>query len=44
MCTLYKSKNLFFKSILSSDRDNTGPVTRDPVNSPQMRNETPLKL
>ena len=44
MCMLYKSKNLFFKSILSSGRDNTWPATRDHVNSPQMRNETPLKL
>ena len=38
----FKCENLCF--FLSSCRKNTGPVTRDHVKSPQMRNETPLKL
>ena len=40
----FKSGNLFLKSVLSSRRENTGPVTRDHVKSPQVRNETHLKL
>ena len=37
-------ENLFFKSVLSSHSENTGPVTRDHFKSSQMRNETPLQL
>ena len=40
----FKSENMFFKSVLSSRRGNTGPVTRDHVKSSQMRNKTPLQL
>ena len=35
MCMLCKSENLFFKPVLSSRRENTGPVTRDHVKSPK---------
>ena len=35
---------MFFKSALSSQRENTGPVTRGHVKFSQMRNETPLHL
>ena len=40
----FKSENMFFKSVLSSRRGNTGPVTRDHVKSSQMRNKTLLQL
>ena len=38
----FQSENLFFKSVLSSRSENTGPVTRGQVKSSQMRNETHL--
>ena len=34
---------VFFKSVLSSRSENTGPVTSDHVRSSQIRNETPLQ-
>ena len=40
----FKSENLFFKSVLSSRSENTGPVTRDHVKYSQTRSETPLQL
>ena len=40
----FKSENLFFKSVLSSCSENTGPASRDHVKSSQMRNETLLHL
>ena len=39
-----KLNSVFFKSVLSSRRDNTGPATRDHVKFSQMRDKTPLKL
>ena len=39
----FKSENLCcFKCVLSSGSENTGLVTRNPVNSSQLRNETPF--
>ena len=39
---ILKVKNLrFFKSVLSSRRENIGPVTKDHVKSFQIRNERP---
>ena len=35
---------MFFKSLLSSLSENTGPVTRDHFKSFQMKNQTPLQL
>ena len=35
---------MFFKYVLSSRSENTGPVTRGHVNSSQIRNEAPLQL
>ena len=40
----FKSEYLFFKSVLSSHSEDSGPVTRDHVKSSQMMNETPLQL
>ena len=40
----FKNENLFFKSVLSSRSENTGPFTRGHVKSSQIRNEIPLKL
>ena len=37
----FKTKNLFFKPVLSSRSENTGLVTRYHVKSSQMRNKTP---
>ena len=34
---------MFFKSVLSSRNENTGPVTRDHIKSSQMTNEKPLQ-
>ena len=40
----FENQNLcFFKSVLSSQSENTAPVTRDHVKSSQMRNQTPLQ-
>ena len=40
----FKNENLFFKSVLSSRSEYTGPNTRDHGKSTQMRNKTPLQL
>ena len=41
----FKSENLcFFKFVLSSYSENTGPVTRGHVKFSQMRNKTHLQL
>ena len=39
----FKSENLFFKSVLSSRYENTGPIIREHFKSSQMGNETPLQ-
>ena len=41
----FKSENLFFKSVLSSRSENTGPVNnRGHVKSSQMRSKAALQL
>ena len=40
----FKSEYLFFKSVLSSHSEDSGPVARGHVKSSQMMNETPLQL
>ena len=41
----FKSENVFFKSVLSSRSENTGPVNnRGHVKSSQMRSKAPLQL
>ena len=41
----FKSENVFFKSVLSSRSENTGPVNnRGHAKSSQMRSKAPLQL
>ena len=47
LCNLNLSDQVicvFFKSVLSSCCEKTGPVTRDHIKFSQMRNKTPLEL